>query len=162
MVTYGDGLADIDVEALLDFHRSHDKLATVTGVHSPARFGELVNDGVHVSSFGEKPMSDSLINGGFFVFDRAALDRISADPACVLEREPLEGLAADGELCVFRHDGFWQCADTVREVEMLRSLWDRGEAPWRIWDDRIVQTGDHPGRRAGDEVEALLEAASRA
>jgi glucose-1-phosphate cytidylyltransferase len=162
MVTYGDGVADIDVDALLDFHRSHDKLATVTGVHSPARFGELVNDGVHVSSFGEKPMSDSLINGGFFVFDRAALDRISADPACVLEREPLEGLAADGELCVFRHDGFWQCADTVREVEMLRSLWDRGEAPWRVWDDRVVQTGDHPGRRAGDQVEALLEAASRA
>jgi NDP-sugar pyrophosphorylase family protein len=80
----------------------------------------------------------------------------------VLEREPLEGLAADGELCVFRHDGFWQCADTVREVEMLRSLWDRGEAPWRVWDDRVVQTGDHPGRRAGDQVEALLEAASRA
>ncbi|MEA2404318.1 MAG: glucose-phosphate cytidylyltransferase [Thermoleophilaceae bacterium] len=156
MVTYGDGLADIDVEALLDFHRSHDKLATVTGVHSPARFGELVNDGVHVSSFGEKPMSDSLINGGFFVFDRAALDRISADPACVLEREPLEGLAADGELCVFRHDGFWQCADTVRDVDLLRSLWDGGDAPWRSWDDRREQTELNPGRRAGDRVEELL------
>src|SRR4051794_5286271 len=137
MVTYGDGVADIDVAALLDFHRSHDKLATVTGVHPPSRFGELVHDGLEVSSFGEKPVSDGLINGGFFVFDRAVLERLDADPSCILERGPLEGLAADGELAVFRHDGYWQCADTVREVEMLRELWDRGEAPWRLWDDRV-------------------------
>jgi glucose-1-phosphate cytidylyltransferase len=160
MVTYGDGVANIDVATLLDFHRSHDKLATVTGVHPPARFGELVHDGVEVSRFAEKPAGEGLISGGFFVFDRAVLDRLSADPACILEREPLESLAADGELAVYRHDGFWQCADTVRDVEMLRGLWDRGDAPWRIWDDRIIQSGDHPGRRAGDEVEALLKAAT--
>jgi glucose-1-phosphate cytidylyltransferase len=160
MVTYGDGVADIDVGALVDFHRSHGKLATVTGVHPPSRFGELVHDGLEVSRFGEKPLIDSLINGGFFVFDRAVLDRISADPSCVLEREPLESLATDGELAVFRHDGYWQCADTVREVEMLRELWDAGEAPWRVWDDRLGQTDEHPGRRASDQVEALLKAAA--
>ena len=159
MVTYGDGVADIDVADLLDFHRSHGRLATVTGVHPPSRFGELVHDGSEVSRFAEKPASDGLISGGFFVFDRAVLDRISSDPSCVLEREPLEGLAADGELQVYRHDGFWQCADTVRDVELLRSLWDRGEAPWRVWDDRREQTDHHPGRRAGDQVEALLREA---
>jgi glucose-1-phosphate cytidylyltransferase len=143
MVTYGDGVADIDVGALVDFHRSHGKLATVTGVHPPSRFGELVHDGLEVSRFGEKPLIDSLINGGFFVFDRA-----------------LESLATDGELAVFRHDGYWQCADTVREVEMLRELWDAGEAPWRVWDDRLGQTDEHPGRRASDQVEALLKAAA--
>ncbi len=162
MVTYGDGVADLDVSALLDFHRSHDKLATVTGVHPPSRFGELANDGFEVTDFGEKPVSDSLINGGFFVFDRAVLDRLSADPGCILERGPLEGLAGDGELAVFRHDGYWQCADTVREVETLREQWERGEAPWRVWDDRVAQAEDHPGRRASDQVEALLEAASGA
>jgi glucose-1-phosphate cytidylyltransferase len=146
MVTYGDGVADIDVGALAEFHRSHGKLATVTGVHAPARFGELVHDGVEVSSFAEKPAGEGL----------------SFDSACVLERTPLEGLARDGELMVYRHHGFWQCADTVRDVELLRGLWDGGEAPWRVWDDRVAQTGEHPGRRAGDQVEALLEAASRA
>jgi glucose-1-phosphate cytidylyltransferase len=161
MVTYGDGLGDIDIDALLDFHRSHGKLATVTGVHPPSRFGELVHDGSEVTSFAEKVGGEQLISGGFFVFDRAVLGRLSSDPSCILEREPLESLAADGELAVYRHDGFWQCADTVREVELLREMWDRNEAPWRIWDDRRAEHGDHPGRRAGDAVEALLSAAAR-
>jgi glucose-1-phosphate cytidylyltransferase len=160
MVTYGDGLGDIDINALLDFHRSHDKLATVTGVHPPSRFGELVLDGTEVASFAEKIGGEQLISGGFFVFDRAVLDRLSSDPSCILEREPLESLATDGQLAVYRHDGFWQCADTVREVELLREMWDRDEAPWRIWDDRRAHRGDHPGRRAGDAVEALLSAAT--
>jgi glucose-1-phosphate cytidylyltransferase len=160
LCTYGDGVADIDIEALIAFHRSHGKLATVTGVKPPSRFGELVHDGAEVSSFAEKPAGDGLISGGFFVFDRAVMDRISADPSCILERDPLEGLAADGQLAVYRHDGFWQCADTVRDVELLRSLWDRGEAPWRVWDDRRNQTDAHPGRRAGDQVDALLAAAA--
>ena len=159
MCTYGDGVADIDITELLRFHRSHGGLATVTGVHPPARFGELVHDETQVTRFAEKPPSDSLVSGGFFVFSREVLDRLSPDPACVLEREPLEGLAADGELHVYRHDGFWQCADTVRDVELLRSLWDRGEAPWRVWDDRLAQTDIHPARRAGDRVEALLREA---
>jgi glucose-1-phosphate cytidylyltransferase len=160
MVTYGDGVGDIDVTALLDFHRSHGKLATVTGVRPPSRFGELVHEGDHVTSFDEKLAGDQLISGGFFVFDRTVLDRLSPDPACILERAPLEGLARDGQLAVYRHDGYWQCADTVREVEVLREMWDRGDAPWRIWDDRVADSEVHPARRAGDQVEALLRAAA--
>ena len=160
LCTYGDGLSDVDIGALLRFHRSHGRLATVTGVHPPSRFGELVHDGDEVRRFTEKPLSESLISGGYFVFDRAVLERISADPACVLEREPLEGLAADGELRVYRHDSFWQCADTVRDVELLRSLWDRGDAPWRVWDDRLAGADAHPGRRVADGVEALLRSAA--
>jgi glucose-1-phosphate cytidylyltransferase len=160
MVTYGDGVGDIDVTALLDFHRSHGKLATVTGVRPPSRFGELVHEGDHVTSFDEKLAGDQLISGGFFVFDRTVLDRLSPDPACILERAPLEGLARDGQLAVYRHDGFWQCADTVREVEVLREMWDRGDAPWRIWDDRVADSEVHPGRRGSDQVEALLRAAA--
>jgi glucose-1-phosphate cytidylyltransferase len=163
LVTYGDGVADIDIQELVAFHRSHGRLATVTGVHPPSRFGELVLDGDAVTRFSEKPAGTSLISGGFFVFDRRVLDRISADPACVLEREPLEGLAADGELAVYRHDGFWQCADTVRDVEVLRGLWDRDEAPWRVWDDRIVAEPERVGgshRRVGDRVEELLRTTS--
>jgi glucose-1-phosphate cytidylyltransferase len=161
MVTYGDGVGNIDIDALLDFHRSHGKLATVTGVHPPSRFGELVHDGDDVTSFAEKVGGEQLISGGFFVFDRAVLERLSPDPSCILERDPLESLAADGELAVYRHDGFWQCADTVREVELLREMWDRNEAPWRIWDDRQADSDENPGRRAGDAVEALLSAAAR-
>jgi glucose-1-phosphate cytidylyltransferase len=160
LCTYGDGVADVDVPALVDFHRSHGRAATVTGVHPPSRFGELVRDGDAVTRFAEKPAGESLISGGFFVFDRSVLDRLSADDACVLEREPLEGLAADGELCVYRHDGYWQCADTVRDVEVLRGLWDRGEAPWRVWDDRRAAVDAHPGRRAGDRVAELLDPAA--
>jgi glucose-1-phosphate cytidylyltransferase len=160
LCTYGDGVADIDVLDLVAFHRSHGRLATVTGVHPPSRFGELVTEGGLVHSFSEKPAGESLISGGFFVFDRAVLERLSPDPACVLERAPLESLAADGELGVYRHDGFWQCADTVRDVELLRGLWDRGEAPWRMWDDRRAESAPHPGRRAGDQVRALLESAT--
>jgi glucose-1-phosphate cytidylyltransferase len=159
LCTYGDGLADIDVSALLAFHRAHGRLATVTGVLPPSRFGELVTDGDEVTRFAEKPAGDGRISGGFFVFDRAVLDRLSPDPACILEREALEGLAADGELAVYRHDGFWQCADTVRDVELLRKLWDGGDAPWRVWDDRRAQAPAHPARRAGDHVDALIEAA---
>jgi glucose-1-phosphate cytidylyltransferase len=135
LCTYGDGLADIDVSRLIAFHRAHGGLATVTGVHPPSRFGELARDGSRVHRFAEKPApAGGLISGGYFVFDRRVLDRISTDPACVLEREPLEGLARDGELHVYPHDGFWQCADTVRDVELLRGLWQGGRAPWQVWE----------------------------
>jgi glucose-1-phosphate cytidylyltransferase len=162
LCTYGDGVGDIDIDALIEFHRSHGKLATVTGVKPPSRFGELVHDGVEVSRFAEKPVGagESLISGGFFVFDRSVMERLSANPSCVLERQPLESLAEDGQLAVYKHNGFWQCADTVRDVELLRSMWDRDEAPWRVWDDRDAQTEHHPGRRAGDQVDALLRAAA--
>ena len=162
MCTYGDGLADVDFTTLLEFHRAHGRLATVTGVHPPSRFGELVTDGLQVGRFSEKPEGGSRISGGFFVFNREVLDRLSPDPACVLEREPLERLAADGELCVYAHDGFWQCADTVRDVELLRGLWDRGEAPWRVWDDRAASDhGPHPVRRAEDSRDLVLGGAGQ-
>jgi glucose-1-phosphate cytidylyltransferase len=160
LCTYGDGLADVDITRLLEFHRSHGRLATVTGVIPPGRFGELVLDGERVSTFAEKPSGGSLISGGFFVFDRAVLDRLSPDDDCILERAPLEGLAADGELAVYKHDGFWQCADTIRDVEHLRSLWDGGAAPWRVWEDRapqlVVEPTEHPTRRRTDALDRLL------
>lgn len=138
LCTYGDGLSDVDVSALIDFHRAHGKLATVTGVLPPGRFGRLAIDGQDaVHDFHEKPLEgEGRINGGFFVFSRAFLDRLSDDASCVLEREPLESAARDGELKMYRHDRFWQCADTLRDVELLRGLWGDGDAPWRTWDDR--------------------------
>ena len=162
MCTYGDGLGDVDFAMLLEFHRAHGRLATVTGVHPPSRFGELVTDGLQVSRFSEKPAGGPRISGGFFVFGREVLDRLSPDPSCVLEREPLEQLAADGELCVYAHDGFWQCADTVRDVDLLRGLWDRGQAPWRVWDDRAADDdGSHPARRAEDVRHLVLDGISQ-
>lgn len=142
MVTYGDGVTDLDIRALLDFHLEHGKEATVTGVHPPARFGELLLDGDRVDRFSEKPqVTDSWINGGFFVFERSVLDRLRTDEACVLEREPLEGLAADGELCAYRHPGFWQCMDTYRDWKALNDRWTRGDAPWASWRDPRPQSG---------------------
>jgi glucose-1-phosphate cytidylyltransferase len=152
LCTYGDGLCDVDINRLVAFHRSHGKLATVTGVPQPSRFGVLVSqeNGV-VESFAEKPTDESAhINGGYFVFDAAVFDRLSADPSCILEREPLEQLTADGQLVMYQHDGFWQCADTVRDVDNLRALWDSGQAPWRVWDDRRRDDGEVHGRRSGD------------
>jgi glucose-1-phosphate cytidylyltransferase len=155
LCTYGDGLADVDIRALLDFHRSHGKLATVTGVRPPSQFGRLQTVGTTVREFAEKPSDAGAINGGYFVFDRSVLDRLSPDPACILEREPLEGLARDGELEVFSHDGFWQCADTLRDVELLRRLWTSGDAPWRVWDDRRAEHPEHAaGRRIADWIPA--------
>jgi glucose-1-phosphate cytidylyltransferase len=137
LCTYGDGLADIDLGALVEFHRAHGKLATVTGVLPPGRFGRLALEGDAVRDFAEKPDDEGgRVNGGFFVFSRAFLDRLSDDAACVLEREPLERLAAEDELRMYRHDQFWQCADTLRDIEFLRTLWTQDDAPWRVWDDR--------------------------
>ncbi len=135
LCTYGDGVADIDITDLLAFHREHGRLATVTGVHPPARFGELVAEGDVVQQFLEKPqVQTGRISGGFFVFDRRFLDLLSSDVDCILEREPLERATEAGELAVYKHDRFWQCADTLRDVELLRTLWDSGQAPWRVWD----------------------------
>lgn len=136
MVTYGDGVGDVDISALLAFHRSHPGLATMTTVRPPGRFGELhIDDGDRIVAFEEKPQtSTGTINGGFMVFDRAAIERyIPHDVDVMLEQEPLNQLAKDGELYAFRHDGFWQPMDTPRERELLQRLWDAGDAPWRIW-----------------------------
>jgi glucose-1-phosphate cytidylyltransferase len=133
MVTYGDGVGDVDVGALLAFHRAHGRLATVTAVRPPARFGGLVFDGDRVCEFSEKPQATAgWINGGFFVFEPGVLDYLEGD-ATILERGPLERLARDGELLAYRHDGFWQPMDTVRERQLLEQLWAAGDAPWKIW-----------------------------
>jgi len=132
-MTYGDGVADIDITASIAFHRQHGKLATMAAVTPPGRFGALTLEGDSVTGFREKPRGDGgLINGGFFVLSRQVLDYI-ADDKTVWERAPLEKLAAEGQLQAFRHDGFWQPMDTVRERTVLESLWTGGKAPWKVW-----------------------------
>jgi glucose-1-phosphate cytidylyltransferase len=135
-LTYGDGVGDIDIEALLRFHRSHGKLGTVTAVRPPNRFGELHVEGKSVSTFAEKPqVTEGRINGGFFVLERAFVERYLDDrDDLVLEGEPLRRLAADGELMAWSHDGFWQPMDTYREWELLQELWMKGQAPWKVWE----------------------------
>lgn len=131
MVTYGDGLADINVRALLQFHRSHGKLATVTAVSPMARFGGLELQGDRVAKFLEKPQTgEGCINGGFFVFEPKMLDYIGGDHTA-LEGEPLERLAAEGQLMAYRHSGFWHPMDTLRDKQLLESLWASGQAPWQ-------------------------------
>lgn len=136
MVTYGDGVGDINLAALLDFHRAHGGLATITAVHPPGRFGELViTDDCRVEIFDEKPQTSSgAINGGFMVLEREAIHRyVPAGQNLMLEREPLNALARDGQLFAYKHDGFWQPMDTVRERDLLEGLWDSGKAPWKSW-----------------------------
>ncbi|PZQ64176.1 MAG: glucose-1-phosphate cytidylyltransferase [Phenylobacterium zucineum] len=130
-MTYGDGVSDVDIGALLKFHKDHGKDATITAVAPPGRFGALeINDG-RVDRFVEKPPGDQgMINGGFFVLNPSVIDRIDGDPT-IWEREPLEGLAADGQLMAYRHDGFWAAMDTLRDKNILEGLWASGEAPWR-------------------------------
>jgi glucose-1-phosphate cytidylyltransferase len=131
MVTYGDGVADIDIKALLAFHKKQGTIGTVTVVKPPSQFGEVViGKGERVTEFREKPISDKWVNGGFFVFEPAFLSYLGEND--VLERAPLERLAADGQLSAFRHTGFWQCMDTFKDATLLNELW-AGEAPWKIW-----------------------------
>jgi len=130
MLTYGDGVCDVNITALLKFHRSHGKLATVTAVRPTARFGGLHIDGKQVLNFKEKPQSgEGWINGGFFIFEPGIFDFLENDTT-VLEQSPLETLAKKGELMAYEHDGFWQCMDTIRDRDTLQSLWDSGNAPW--------------------------------
>lgn len=132
--TYGDGVADIDIRKLVDFHKSHGKIVTITGVRPPSRFGEIVVEGNRVSSFSEKPQSSSgLINGGFFVFDKRLLNYLTIDETCDLESGVFDKLAAAGELMVYIHPGQWECVDTERDYKHLNKLWDDGEAFWKIW-----------------------------
>jgi glucose-1-phosphate cytidylyltransferase len=134
MLTYGDGVANVDLKALVRFHEQQGKIATVTGVRPSSRFGELMATGDQVTAFSEKPrMHEGLINGGFFVFDRKISEYVRTDPGCVFEREPMERLAADGQLAVYRHSGFWQCMDTYRDQQQLQQLWASGEAAWKTW-----------------------------
>lgn len=133
MVTYGDGLADVDIQALLRFHEGHGRLGTVTTVRPPARFGNIVFDQDRVSEFTEKPQTgEGWINGGFFVLQRGVMDYIEGDHT-LWERTPMEALARDGQLMAFRHEGFWQPMDTLRERRLLEELWASGVAPWKKW-----------------------------
>lgn len=133
MVTYGDGVADINIKELLDFHLSHGKVGTVTGVRPPSRFGELKVEGSTVVLFTEKPqVSTGLINGGFFVFGRKIFDFLSEDENCDFERGPLEELSRTGELMVYEHKGSWECMDTLRDMEHLNKLWCEGKAFWKV------------------------------
>ena len=133
MLTYGDGLADLDVRKLLDFHYDHGKLATVTAVLPPSRYGVLqIDSNGKVDKFLEKPRTESFASAGFFVFQRGIFDYLGGDD-CVLEREPLERLAADGQLVAYQHEGFFYAMDTYREYQALNELWSSNQAPWRIW-----------------------------
>lgn len=133
MVTYGDGVGSVDISALARFHAQHGRLATVTAVRPPARFGELVLSGTEVKEFTEKPQTtEGWINGGFFVFEPGIFGYLDGDDTA-LEHAPLRRLAADGELLAFRHEGFWQPMDTLREKEQLEQLWASGRAPWKCW-----------------------------
>jgi glucose-1-phosphate cytidylyltransferase len=131
-VTYGDGLADMDLSALLAFHRRHGKLATLTAVHPRSSFGILkLDDRNAVTEFEEKPVMKEWINGGFFVFNRAVFDYLDED--CVLEREPLERLARERQLIAYPHTGFWKCMDTYKDNVELNQLWEAGQADWKVW-----------------------------
>jgi glucose-1-phosphate cytidylyltransferase len=134
MVTYGDGLSDIDVRALLDFHRAHGRLATITTVRPVSRFGVLEMSGEgRVLNFAEKPQLDGWASAGFFVFNRRVLDYLTGDD-CVLEQEPLERLAAEGQLMAYRHEGFFFAMDTYREYKHLNEVWAAGQAEWKVWE----------------------------
>ncbi len=135
-LTYGDGVADIDISRLIKYHKSHGKLATVTAVLPPGRFGALKIEQDNVMSFQEKPEGDGqYINGGFFVLSPKVIDYILQGDQTIWERDPLEKLAADHQLKAFKHDGFWQPIDTLRDKIHLEELWQSKKAPWKIWND---------------------------
>lgn len=133
MLTWGDGVSDVDLRKLLEFHKSHGKLATLTAVRPTARFGRLELDGNRIAEFSEKPQTgEGWINGAFFVLEPGIFDYIAGDDT-QWEKEPLEELAKDGQLMAYLHEGFWQCMDTLREKQLLQSMWDEGDAPWKVW-----------------------------
>jgi glucose-1-phosphate cytidylyltransferase len=131
LCTYGDGLSNVDLGALVAFHRAHGKLATITSVSPRSRYGTVITDGDQVRSFAEKPeLRETLVNGGFFVFDRRALDYLSSDASCMLEHEPFARLVRDGQMMTYRHDGYWACMDTPRDVQQLNEEWRGGSPGW--------------------------------
>lgn len=134
MLTWGDGVSNIDLDELVAFHRSHGKLATMTAVRPPARYGHIQFDGNRVVEFTEKPQaSEGWINGAFFVLEPGVRDYIGGDED-MFEHAPMQRLASDGQLMAYRHETFWQCMDTLREKHILQTLWDSGNAPWKTWE----------------------------
>ncbi len=154
LLTYGDGVADVNIAELLDFHRSHGKIATVTAVRPPSRFGEMVIEGERVACFTEKPqVREGTVNGGYFVFDAQRIwDYVPNDPTSVLERGPLQALSLAGELAAYPHPGFWQPMDTPREYRELNELWDSGRAPWKVW--QTAADSSHPSHEAPAEADS--------
>ena len=136
MFTYGDGIGRVDIAALLEFHRSHDRIGTITGVHPTSRYGEMrVEDGM-VTEFNEKPTTpEGFVSGGFFVFQREVFDYLTEEPGLIFEHGPLGNLARDGQLAVYRHEDFWMGMDTYRDWTELNKLWDAGQAQWKVWED---------------------------
>jgi glucose-1-phosphate cytidylyltransferase len=132
-VTYGDGVGDIDLNALLAFHRGHGKLATLTGVRPFSQFGLLETEGDRVVAFRQKPQIEGYVNGGFFVFERGVFDYLRGPDDLELEEQPFDRLAHDGQLMVYRHTGFWRAMDTLKDAEVLNDMWKSGHAPWKIW-----------------------------
>jgi len=133
LFTYGDGLTNSNINASIKFHKQQGALATLTAVKPSGRFGELSVEDRTITAFHEKPeQEDAYVNGGFMVFNRGIVDSLPGDD-CILEREPMDALAASGQLKAFCHDGFWQCMDTYREQQLLEGLWNSGQAPWKIW-----------------------------
>jgi len=134
MITYGDGVADINIANLIEFHKSHNKILTITGVHAPARFGEIIEKNNKIISFQEKPeLSGGSINGGFMVFNRKLLDYLTTDEKCDFEKGPLEKLAQKGEIMLYKHPGKWACMDHERDVVYLNKLWNENKAFWKVW-----------------------------
>ena len=134
MLTWGDGVSTVDLHKLLAFHRAHGKLCTLTAVRPPARYGHLMFEGDRISEFAEKPqIGEGWINGAFFVMEPQVFDYIDND-LTQFEKEPLERLAREGQLMAYKHEGFWQCMDTLREKHLLNELWNSGKAPWKIWE----------------------------
>jgi len=134
MVTYGDGLADINIKKLVEYHKSHGKIMTISGVHAPARFGEISEEDGKVKVFHEKPQTSvGLINGGFMIFNNTLLDYLTPDEDCDLERGVFDELTAAGEIMVYKHDGNWECMDHERDVAHLNKLWKSNQAFWKIW-----------------------------
>jgi len=154
LLTYGDGVSDVDIEKLFQFHRTHGKFATLTGVNPPSRFGNLEIDDKKVTSFLEKQTADNgWINGGFFVLEKEFLRYLSQDAHCVLEKDPLQNAALDGQLMMYKHNGFWQCMDTIREHEKLEALWKTQNAPWKIWQEESFK----PSRKMDEYKQKLAE-----
>jgi glucose-1-phosphate cytidylyltransferase len=136
MLTYGDGIGNVDLTALLEAHSRNQRIGTVTGVHPTSRYGEMKVSGLDVVEFNEKPtVAEGFVSGGFFAFQREFFDYLSSDEHLFLEREPLQRLAQDDQLAMFPHLGFWLGMDTYREHTLLNDLWNEGHAPWKLWDD---------------------------
>jgi len=134
MLTYGDGVARIDIQDLLKFHQNHGKIGTMTGVHPSSRFGEFSIEDNKITRFSEKPQTKAdLINGGFFVFNTGFFDYLNDEDQCIMEQTPLENLASDGNLMLYHNKSFWQCVDTYRELENLNEYWKDNNPPWKVW-----------------------------